>query len=318
VLFWGAELLLQTGKILILITCIIAGLTQFTSYAHAQSNSISATPKNDEKKSSKEQKKATQAVAQGLSIAESMLLSESPWGIFFNATATRGLDEYADTWSSENALSLSYRIDDKSALGMSIGYETLIYENGGSLFNNTDRDPDRFGLTDLDISYTRPNIWSNKYSTLVWTSTLTFPSSRLSQRNSLTIEGETRLALRFRPNAKLMLTPSLGTYYREYRYDTANTFGTIANSPFGITYGLSGAYTFSSLFIGTLFYGQTQRYDFFNDWRTIQTAVAQLNANVTNTLNLSAGYRYRDRTVSNDPLFDDDRSIYYIGVGYVF
>ena len=311
-------MLLQTGKILILITCIIAGLTQFTSYAHAQSNSISATPKNDEKKSSKEQKKATQAVAQGLSIAESMLLSESPWGIFFNATATRGLDEYADTWSSENALSLSYRIDDKSALGMSIGYETLIYENGGSLFNNTDRDPDRFGLTDLDISYTRPNIWSNKYSTLVWTSTLTFPSSRLSQRNSLTIEGETRLALRFRPNAKLMLTPSLGTYYREYRYDTANTFGTIANSPFGITYGLSGAYTFSSLFIGTLFYGQTQRYDFFNDWRTIQTAVAQLNANVTNTLNLSAGYRYRDRTVSNDPLFDDDRSIYYIGVGYVF
>ncbi len=306
------------GKCLILITFVIAGLTQYTSHAYAQSNSTSTTSDKDEKKSSKEQKKATQAVAQGLSIAESMLLSESPWGIFFNATATRGLDEYADTWSSENALSLSYRIDDKSALGLSIGYETLIYENGGSLFNNTDRDPDRFGLTDLDISYTRPKIWSDKYNTLVWSSTLSFPSSRLSQRNSLTIEGATQLALRYRPNAKLMLTPSLGTYYREYRYDTANAFGTIANSPFGITYGLSGAYTFNSLFIGTLFYGQTQRYDFFNDWRTIQTAVAQLSANVTNTLNLSVGYRYRDRTVSNDSLFDDDRSIYYIGVGYVF
>lgn len=306
------------GKCIILTAIVIASLTQFTSHAYAQSNSTSVSSDKNEKKTSKEQKKATQAVAQGLSIAESMLLSESPWGIFFNATATRGLDEYADTWSSENSLSLSYRVDDKSALGLNIGYETLIYEKGGSLFNNKDRDPDRFGLTDLDITYTRPKIWSDKYNTLVWSSALSFPSSRLSQRNSLTIEGSTRLSLRYRPNAKLMITPSLGTYYREYRYDTANAFGTAANSPFGISYTLSGAYTFNSIFIGTLSYGQTQRYDFFNDWRTIQSATAQLSANVTNTLNLSVGYNYRDRTISNDPLFDDDRSIYYIGVGYVF
>jgi hypothetical protein len=306
------------GKCLILIAIVIASLTQFASHAYAQSNSTSATSDKNEKKTSKEQKKANQAVAQGLSIAESMLLSESPWGIFFNATATRGLDEYADTVTSVNDLSLSYRLDQNSALGLNIGYETLLYEAGGSLFNNSDRDPDRFGITDLDISYTRPKIWSDKYNTLVWSSTLSFPASRASQRNSLTIEGSTRLALRYRPNAKLMITPSLGTYYRQFRYDTANAFGTSPNSPFGITYGLSGAYTFNSIFIGTLFYGQTQRYDFFNDWRTIQTAVAQLNANITNTLNLSVGFRYNDRVITNEPLFDDDRSIYYIGVGYVF
>ena len=311
-------MLLQKGKCLILISLVIAGLTQYTAQAYAQSNSASTNSDKNEKKSSKEQKKANQAVAQGLSIAESMLLSESPWGIFFNATATRGLDEYADTVTSVNDLSLSYRVDQNSALGLNIGYETLLYETGGSLFNNSDRDPDRFGITDLDITYTRPKIWSNTYNTLVWSSALSFPASRASQRNSLTVEGSTRLALRFRPNAKLMLTPSLGTYYRQFRYDTANAFGTAPNSPFGITYGLSGAYTFNSIFIGTLFYGQTQRYDFFNDWRTIQTSVAQLNANITNTLNLSVGYRYNDRVITNEPLFDDDRSIYYIGVGYVF
>ncbi len=311
------------GKCLILITFVIAGLTQYTSHAYAQSNSTSTTSDKDEKKTSKEQKKATQAVAQGLSIAESMLLSESPWGISISATAERGLDEYDDTWTSANYLSLSYRIDDKSALGMNVGYETLIYEKGGSLFNNMDRDPDRFGMTDLDITYTRPTVWSDKYNTLVWISALSFPASRASQRNSLTIEGSTQLALRYRPNAKLMITPSLGTYYREYRYDTANALGistlsSSANSPFGITYGLSGAYTFNNWFIGSLSYGQTQRYDFFNDWRTVQTARIQLSANVTNTLNLSVGYRYRDRTETDQPLLDDDRSIYYIGVGYVF
>ncbi len=311
------------GKCLILFTLFFAVTSHNSSYAIAQSNlqsnsvSKSSDDRND-KKTGKQQKKANQAVAQGLSIAESMLLSESPWGIFFNATATRGLDEYADTWTSVNDLSLSYRIDGNSALGMSVGYETLIYNSGGSLFNNQDRDPDRFGLTDLDVTYTRPKIWSDKYNTLVWSSALSFPSSRLSQRNSLTVEGSTRLALRYRPNSKIMITPSLGTYYRNYRYDTSSVFGSSANSPFGITYGVSGAYTVNSTFIGTVFYGQTQRYDFFNDWRTLQTVVAQLNANVTNNLNLSVGYRYSDRTETNELLFDDDRSIYYIGVGYVF
>lgn len=315
--FWGAELVLKKGKYILTMAFVFACFALNASPLFAQSNSTKSEDNND-KKTPKQQKKTNQAVAQGLSIAESMLLTESPWGIFFNATATRGLDEFADTWSSVNDLSLSYRIDQNSALGLNLGYETLIYENGGSLFNNTDRDPDRFGLTDLDITYTRPKIWSGPYHTLVWSSGISFPSSRLSQRNSLVVEGSTRLALRIRPNAKTIITPSLGTYYRQFRYDTANAFGTAPNSPFGITYGLSGAYTFNSIFIGTLFYGQTQRYDFFNDWRTIQTAVAQLNANVTNTLNLSVGYRYNDRVITNEPLFDDDRSIYYIGVGYVF
>jgi hypothetical protein len=314
------KLQLGSQKFLINILLIISSLSMIYSPSFAQESNASSpttttTPKVNEKKKSKE---TNQAVAQGLSIAESMLLNQSPWGIFLNATATRGLDEFADTWSSVNELSLSYRIDSKSALGLSLGYETVLYEKDGAPFNNVDRDPGRFGVTDLEVSYTRPQIWSDKYNRLVWTSTLSLPASRASQRNSLIADVSTSLALRYRHNAKILITPSIGAYARQFRFDTSNAMGTQANSPVGITSGLSAAYTFNSIFIGTIFYGQTQRYDYFDDWRTIQTAVAQLNANVTATLNLSAGYRWRDRVITNEPLFDDDRSIYYIGVGYVF
>lgn len=312
----------ELKKFLIHMLWSISSLMMISWPSFAQqgnTSSTSASVTNSDKKSANNKSKNTnQAVAQGLSIAESMLLNQSPWGIFFNATATRGLDEYADTWSSVNELSLSYRIDSKSALGLSLGYETVLYEKSGALADNVDRDPGRFGVTDLEISYTRPQIWSDKYNRLVWTSSLSFPSSRASQRNSLVADISTNLALRYRHNPKILITPSVGAYARQFRFDTSNAMGTQANSPVGITTGLSAAYTFNRIFIGTIFYGQTQRYDYFDDWRSIQTAVAQLNANVTMTLNLSAGYRWRDRVVTNEPLFDDDRSIYYIGVGYVF
>ena len=316
-------MLVKFKKLIFHVALVFVVATQISGFVFAQSSNpggsanTSSTAKK-QKAADIKSKNTNHAVAQGLSIAESMLLNESPWGIFFNATATRGLDEFADTWSSVNELSLSYRLDSASALGLSLGYETVLYEKGGALFDNMDRDPGRFGITDLGVSYTRPKIWSDKYNRLVWSSTISFPSSRFSQRNSLVIEGSTSLALRYQPSSKIIITPSVGTYYRQFRFNTSNAFGTQPNSPFGSFFGLSGSYIFSKHLIGAASYSQTLRYDFFNDWRVIQSALAQLIVNATDTINLSAGYRWRDRVITNEPLFDDDRSIYYIGVGYVF
>lgn len=290
------------------------GFAQSTTTDGAQKAKSSDSKKTDGKKKTN----TNQSVAQGLSIAESMLLNQSPWGVFFSAAATRGLDEYADTWSSVNELSVSYRLDGASALGISLGYETLIYEKGGEIFNNTDRDPERFGITDLDVSYTRPNVWSDKYNRLVWSSSVSLPSSRASQRNSLIASAATSLALRYQPNTKIIITPSLGAYYSQFRYDTANEMGLSPNSPVGTFGGLAGSYIFNRYLIGSISYSQTLRYDFFEDWQVVQAASARLIVNATDTLNVSVGYRWRDRTITNEPLFDDDRSIYIIGVGYVF
>lgn len=322
-MLWGVDLLRELKKVNSV--SVMIAFVLLSSPAFAQSTTATPSSQQENKSSISEAdkkkkpiKNTNQSVAQGLSIAESMLLNQSPWGFFFNATATRGLDEYADTWTSVNELSVSYRINSASALGFGLGYETLIYEKGGKLFNNVDSDPGRFGITDFEVSYTRPKIWSDKYNRLVWSSGLTLPSSRASQRNSLIAEISSSLALRYQPNSNLIITPSLGTYYSQFRYDTASVFGSQPNSPFGAFMGLAGSYVFNRYLIGSVSYSQTLRYDFFNDWRTIQSASARVIVNATDTLNLSLGYRWRDRVVTNEPLFDDDRSIYIIGVGYVF
>lgn len=319
-------MLRELKKINLVLILVAAPIVLFTSSLLAQSTtdaSVSSSQENtakanvaDEKK--KPTKNTNQSVAQGLSIAESMLLNESPWGFFFNATATRGVDEYADTWSSVNELRLSYRLSSASALGFGLGYETLIYEKGGELFKNVDSDPERFGLTDFDVSYTRPKVWSDKYNRLVWSTGLSIPTSRSSQRNSLLTEVSSSLAMRYQPNSKVIITPSVGAYYRQFRYDTANAMGLQPNSPFGTFAGLAGSYVFNRFLIGSVSYSQTLRYDFFEDWRTVQSASARLIVNATDTLNVSLGYNWRDRIITNEPLFDDDRSIYIIGVGYVF
>ncbi|MCC6137399.1 MAG: hypothetical protein IT287_02115 [Bdellovibrionaceae bacterium] len=269
----------------------------------------------------KDQQKSTTAnksVAQGLSIAESMMLNQSPWGISFSADAERGLVDVVDTWTSVNALNVSYRINKKSAVSVNLGYETLLQKYDGAVLNNADVYPGRYGLTDLSISYTRPTIWSDKYNRLVWTSNISLPTSRASQRNSLIADVSTGLALRYQPFQGLIITPSAGVYYRQYTYETANVFGTQPNSPAGYRYGLSTSYVFNSWFIGALNYSQTRRYDFFSDWRTIQSGTAALIINATDVLNVSVGYNWRDRIISNEPLFDRNKSIFFIGVGYVF
>ncbi len=303
------------------VTCIVCSslsLAQTSTTTTSTTTAQNTTSAAKADASGKKAKNTNQSVAQGLSIAESMLLNQSPWGIFFNATARRGLDEYADTWASVNELSLSYRLDSSSALGLSIGYDSVVYEKGGSLFNNVDSDPDRFGITDLDISYTRPKIWSDKYNRLMWSTAVSFPSSRSSQRNSLAFDVSSGLSLRYQPTSRIIITPSLSAYYRQFRYETANVMGLQPNSPLGISYGISGSYIITSKFIGAVSYSQTQRYDFFDDWRTVQSLSARLILNATDVLSVFVGYNWRDRMITNEPMFDDDKSIYMIGVGYVF
>jgi hypothetical protein len=125
-------------------------------------------------------------------------------------------------------------------------------------------------------------------------------------------------ALRYNPTKRLTITPSLGTYVRSYRYDTADAAGYNVNSPFGFNYGLSASYVFTNWLAGVLGYSQVQRLDYHNDWRTIQSASAQLSASVTDSVNAVVGYRWRDLTLSNESLFDDDRVLIYTGVSYAF
>ena len=147
---------------------------------------------------------------------------------------------------------------------------------------------------------------------------LTLPASTASQRSSLVTDATVGASLRYAPNDKIIITPQLGVYARDYRYETADMAGRLANSPYGVSYGLAGSYVFFSWLAGTVAYSQTQRYDFFSDWRTIQSVSGKLTANVSSTFSAYVGYRWRDRTITNDALFDDRKSLIFTGVSYAF
>lgn len=271
----------------------------------------------DEKDQNKN-KSANQSVAQGLTVAEAALLKESPWGFFFSTSVDRGLDEYADTLMSSTSLNMSYRLNQKSSLGFLAEYRTVMLKPDGELFNNEADDPGQFGFEDTEISYIMPGIWSDKYNRLLWSTTLVLPTSRASSRAGLNAMVRSGFSLRYRPNSKLMITPVASINARSYRYDTANAFGTAWNTPGGFTLGVNASYIFLPWLISTLSYSAANRYDFNDHWRTIQTGVAQVNISATDSINAYAGYLWRDQTVSNDALFDDDKSLIYTGVGYAF
>jgi len=263
-------------------------------------------------------RKTNQSIAQGLSVSEAAILNDNPWAFSFSTSAARGLDQYADTWETNSTLDLSYNLDSKSALGLSLGYDSILYKYGGQLFKNEDPDPSRYGISDIELSYSLPEVWSDKYNRLVITSAVTFPSSHTSQRASLIADGSVAAALRYRPISRLIITPSVGGYVRGYRYETANINGVTVNSPMGFTYGVSGSYMFTGWLIGALSLGETQRFDYQNHWTVIESISAQVSATVSSNMNLIAGYRWRDQMLTNDSVFDDDKSLIYTGVSYAF
>lgn len=293
------------------------------SYVFAQSSSVKTSAKKAEKaeddgKLSTKAQKSNKALAQGLSVAESMLLNENPWGFYFTTSISRGLDEYQDSLNSVNSLNLSYRLNEKSALGLSFDYDTVLYSYGGEFLNNPVDDPDRLGFGDVTVSYSLPNVWSDKYNRLVINTALTAPSSKVAQRTGLGADWSTSMALRYKPMVGVIITPSVSGYVRYNRFDSDSRAGRAYNSPWGISYSLAGSYMFTSRIIGSVSYGQTQRHEYGGKTQLIQTAVAQLSWSATDTLNVFGGYRWRDRILTNESLFDDDRVLIYTGVGYAF
>lgn len=263
-------------------------------------------------------RKTNQSLAQGLSVAEAAILSQTPWGFSLSTSAGRGIDEYADTWSSSTALDMSYSLNKSSAIGLSVGYDTILISYDGDLFNNKANDPRQYGLSDVELSYSLPNVWSDKYNRLVVNTALSLPASTTSQRAGMVADLSIGTALRYRPFSRLIITPQVGIYARSYRYETADARGFLPNSPYGASYGLAASFIFLPWLTSSAAYSQVQRFDYYEDWRTIQSASVQVSAAVADTMTAFAGYRWRDRTISNDSLFDDDKSLIFTGVSYAF
>lgn len=306
-----------TSSFILVLIGLLCLLLTSKSYAQETSTNKTTISSSESSKKTKNEKQR-QALSQGYSASEALLMTEKNWNFVASQTFARGMDEFEDTYLSITSLDLSYRVNSWSALVLSGGYNTVALNHDGELFNNYEANPDLYGLTDFSAGYSIPGVWRNDNSSINYFGAITFPTSQTSQNATMIGSISNSFIYRYRPNSKLILSASASAVVSHFRRDDADVFGTQVNSPFGISYAIGSSYRFFNWLIGSLSYSQFQRLDYDENWDTIQTAVASLNFNVTPQVGLSTGYRYRDRIITNDEMFDDDKSLAFIGVSYAF
>lgn len=264
------------------------------------------------------QDKKRQALAQGFTASEALMMAQSKWNFVLDSSAQRGLDEYTDTWFMNATMQVGYRLTDKGALGVALGFDTIAYKHGGSLFNNADPDPTQFGLSDLHITYTMPRIWYDQYNSLTWFNEVSLPTSRRSQLSGMTVRYDSSLQLRYSPFAKLIFWLRTGLGISHFAYETVDAFGSNFNSPLNISYSLGASYVITPKFTLSTSIAQTQRLDFDSKWKVIENLSASAFYVLSQNINLYLGYRWRDELVTNDPMFDAKKTILFTGASYVF
>lgn len=280
--------------------------------------STSSSKKEKEIKRKKSGKSQQEALSQGYSASEALLMGDIRWNFVATQSFSRGFDELNDTFFSITNLSVSYRVNNWSALSLSTGYDAIALKQDGSIFNNEDPNPDRFGMTDTTISWSIPRIWSTKSSSLNYALSLTAPTSRTSQRATLIGGAFNGLVYRYRPTGKLLLFARGGLTNNVHSKDTADVQGFERNARFGVSYGAGLSYTVLKSLIASTSYSQFQRVTYDNFTDNIQTFRVSLNYIASSQVNIFAGYRFRDTVITNDQLFDDDKSIAFMGGTYAF
>lgn len=303
--------------------CFLASYILFLSLAsfaaETTTTQVRAKTKSTSININKKDKKAQrEALSQGYSASEALLMSQSRWNAVISQSAARGFDEFNDAVFSNTSLDLSYRLNKKSALIGSVRYSSIAYQSGGALFDNEVDNPRRFGFGDLFIGYSRPNVWKRKSQSVNYFTSITLPTSSTSLDATMIASNGHSLIYRYRPNGKWIFSANLRANLSAFEFDDVDTFGSQVNSPFGVGTGIGLAYRVLKTVITTINYSQYQRFDYDENWDSIQTISAMANWNATAHGALFVGYRYRDRVFTNDELFDDDRSLFFTGGSYAF
>lgn len=284
------------------------------------STRVTTKKKTDAKKTKSKKQNQREALSAGFSASEALMMSQKRFNFVLSTSASRGLDEFADTYFSDISFSTSYRLNTWSALSLSIAYNTIALNSDGDLFNNEVNQPDIYGFSNLSVGWSVPGIYrsKSKKTSINYFASLTAPTSRVSQRASMIGGLGNGIVMRYRPFSKLITFMRVSARVSHFRFDDADLAGNSVNSPFSTGYGVGASYIFNRYIIGSLSYGNSFRLDYNEDWLSFQRMSASVNFNISSQMGAYAGYAWSDRFLSNDEMFDDDRSSIFMGVSYAF
>lgn len=270
-------------------------------------------------------KKATRSDKAQVLNRESMTLEEqqayfsrSKWNFVLGTGVYRTLDELSDYYSNYS-ISGNYQFRPGIFFNFSTGYSSIIYQDGGSfLVNNQSASAEKYGLSDLTLGISLPGYLSLKKinSILTFGSDLRLPLSQASRDTSMHASLTTYAQLRTRLSRRWMSSFTSSLILANYTYDDADVFGYQVNSPLGLSNSIGLNYNFWRNLTAYGSYGLYHRYDYEGYIDNIQTISTGILVPATQKLYINFGYMWRDRVITNDRLFDNNKSYYSLGVSY--
>jgi len=177
--------------------------------------------------------------------------------------------------------------------------------------------PDRWEFDDVSLRLLKPSVWKSdsKNQNLALIGSLRLPTSGTSQDASLYSQARVTAQYSYRYKKwTLAATPTLSLAWHEF--ETADEDGFLKNSPLGVTVGGSARYGFNSKLGFVAAVSAVNLFDYDFNARTIQAVSGSLQYLVNKKTFIAVVARWRDRTVTNNALFDDSASLVGLNLGY--
>lgn len=235
-------------------------------------------------------------------------ISIPKWNLNVSASTFRGQDEFSETGLYYQGVA-GYRFNDKLRGDVSVDYthtSDLDAEN-----------PDRWQFEDVTLRLLNPSFFKNEDRSfnLSLIGAVDLPTSGTSLNAGL--YSRLRLSMQATKRWKRLTfaaVPTLGLSWHEF--ESSDRDGFIKNTPITAGLSLSTRYAFSSKLgaLGALSYTELFDYDF--QTQGVQSVSGSIQYLVSQKLFTSFTYRWRDRVITNNSLFDDDATMFILSMGY--
>jgi hypothetical protein len=262
-------------------------------------------------------KKEKEVISKNLTPQEQQQLSSRKWSFIFGNSAFRSRDELSD-YSGTLRGSLAYKLNSKVLLTSGLAYEYLVYKQGGSFLINED-DPRQFGIGDLRFGFSIPrSINLPKYKSFInFSGNIFLPTSNNSQDAGQYYLMNLTASMISIITPKFLVNSFASINHGSHQFEEANATGTALNSPLGFAFGGSLSYNLVKGLTTFTGYNISQRYEYSNGFRNIQSFSAGMQYAINSKTYLSGSFFWQDQFVTNDVVFDDDKSFYSISLDYI-
>jgi len=239
-------------------------------------------------------------------IQSDSISGQSKWKSQLSWSTSKNMDYYSDYFTRLNS-NLNYGFSKDLSLGINLGYSQPI--------NDNEEKVRRYGFQDISLIASFSNFANS--SKLSSSLELTLPASRASQKASLIASAEMGISYLTRWK-KLGIRTYHSFIFNHYQYDTADEFGYIPNSPYGLNNSVTGTLymhpRFRLLLGGGLYFYQT----YAGKNKQVNSLSSSAQFLVTRNWNILASYSWRDTLVTNNNFLDDDTTVASLSTGYSF